>query len=279
MSLFNEKEEPFLKEDLTPKQEEFLKNAGFKTPEDYYDIPYVGLCQMKGMNPKAATEVLYEIAHYNSIPMETEFDFSEEEAQEDDDMEYNLAKKVMCDVDRTYLTVEKMLNDAGYFGEEIARMTIRQIFGLQYISLKTLEALADTVWLSYISRFCRSLSPSDEAMPKEWVEYILKPLREAKRAYDEAHDKELDLILCLEECYIDLETYVQFHGHKRFTVQDVLTDFLQFDIDGEPSEATLMAMLCDNPTNLSDSTIEFADRTDLLAHKNVLYKTRRPEEE
>ena len=278
MSLFNQKAEPFLKEYLRPEQEEYLKNAGFKTPEDYYDIPYVGLCQMKGLNPKAATEVLYEIAHYISIPRETDLDFSDEEVQEDDDMEYNLAKNVMCDVDRTYLTVEKMLNDAGYFGEEIARMTIRQIFGLQHISLDTLEALADTVWLSYISRFCLSLSPSDEAMPKEWVEYILKPLREVKRAYDEAHDKELDLILCLEECYIDLDSPVQFQKYKHFILQDMLTDFLQFDIGGEPSEATLMAMLFDNPTKPSDLTIKFTDRTDLLAHKNVLYKTRRPEE-
>lgn len=276
MSLFNQKAEPFLKEYLQPKHEEFLKNAGFKTPEDYFDIPYVGLCQMKGMNPKIATEVLYEIAHYISIPIKTDFDFIGGQAKDDSDTEYNLAKEVMSDVDRTYLTVEKMLNDAGYFGEEIARMTIRQIFGLQHISLDTLEALADTVWLAYISRFCRSLIPSDEAMPKDWVAYILKPLRDVKRTYKEAQDKELELFLCLEECYIDLDAHVQSNGHKLFTFQDVLTDYLLFD---DISEATLMAMFCDNPKDPDESTIEFADRTDLLAHKNVLYKTRRPEEE
>ena len=59
----------------------------------------------------------------------------------------------MSGAERKYVNVEEMLFEAGYNGEETARMTIRQMLNLNHITMETLEALADTIRLAYVSRY------------------------------------------------------------------------------------------------------------------------------
>ncbi len=130
-----------------------LLKAGFRRPVDFFDVPYVGLIQINGLNHEIALDVLFGMAEYCGIPENSEFDFAGEVDDYVLQMGFNPAEAVMSEGERNYLNTDEMLYHAGYNGEETARMTIRQMLRLKHISMSTLQALSDTVWLAYVSRY------------------------------------------------------------------------------------------------------------------------------
>lgn len=68
-------------------------------------------------------------------------------------LHYSPSEALMSGAEHKYLNVDEMLYEAGFNGEETARMTIRQMLNLNHITMETLKALADTVRLAYISRY------------------------------------------------------------------------------------------------------------------------------
>lgn len=144
----------FWEESLLPEEAKALQATGFNSPVDFFDIPYVGLSCINGLNSEIALDVLFAMATYMEIPEAGYYD----PAGEIDkylllDLHYSSSEALMSGTEHKYLNVDEMLYEAGFNGEETARMTIRQMLNLNHITMETLEALADTVRLAYISRY------------------------------------------------------------------------------------------------------------------------------
>ena len=143
----------FWNESILRHEAAVLLKAGFRRPVDFFDVPYVGLMQINGLNHEIALDVLFGMAEYCGIPENGDYDFAGEVDSYVLQMGFNPAEALMSEGERNYLNIDEMLYQAGYNGEETARMTIRQMLKLKHISMSTLQALSDTVWLSYVSRY------------------------------------------------------------------------------------------------------------------------------
>lgn len=143
----------FWEESLLQEEKKAVQAAGFSNPVDFFDIPYVGLSLIAGLNCEIARDVLFGIATYMTIPDDGYYDPAGRIDKYLLDLHYSPSEAVMNRSERNYLNVDEMLYEAGYNGEETARMTVRQMLNLTHITMETLEALADIVRLAYISRY------------------------------------------------------------------------------------------------------------------------------
>lgn len=143
----------FWEESLLPEEKKALQAAGFNSLVDFFDIPYVGLSLISGLNCEIALDVLFGMATYMEIPEDGYYDPAGEIDKYLLDLHYSPSDALMSGAERKYINVEEMLFEAGYNSEETSRMTIRQMLNLNHITIETLEALADTVRLAYISRY------------------------------------------------------------------------------------------------------------------------------
>lgn len=153
MNVIDESVNYFWKESLLPEEVKAVQAAGFSSPVDFLDIPYVGLSLIAGLNCEIARDVLFGMATYMKIPDNGYYDPAGRIDKYLLDLHYSPSEAVMSGSERKYLNVDEMLYESGYNGEETARMTIRKMLNLTHITMETLEALADTVRVAYISRY------------------------------------------------------------------------------------------------------------------------------